>query len=46
MARPLYKKLDEGGVYTRRPEIEACIDEALTQAPRHGLPPGGDPERP
>ena len=33
MARPLNKKKDEGGFYTRRPEIEACIDEALTQPP-------------
>lgn len=32
MARPLNKKLDEGGFYTRRPEIEACIDEALKQS--------------
>ena len=31
MARPLNKKLDDGGFYTRRPEIEAGIDEALTQ---------------
>lgn len=33
MARPLNKKMDEGGFYTRRPEIEACIDEALTECP-------------
>lgn len=33
MARPLNKKLDEGGFYTRRPEIEACINETLTQCP-------------
>jgi hypothetical protein len=33
MARPLNKKIDEGGFYTRRPEIEACIDEALKQSP-------------
>ena len=32
MARPLNKKLDEGGFYSRRPEIEAGIDEALTQS--------------
>jgi hypothetical protein len=32
MARPLNKKTDEGGFYTRRPEIEACIDEALGQS--------------
>ena len=33
MARQLNKKLDEGGFYTRRPEIEAGIDEALAQSP-------------
>ena len=33
MATPLNKKRDEGGFYTRRPEIEACIDEALKQDP-------------
>lgn len=33
MARPLNKMSEEGGYYTRRPEIEACIDEALKQSP-------------
>ena len=37
MARPLNKKMDEGGFYTRRPEIEACIDEALAQSPERVL---------
>lgn len=37
MARPLNKKMDEGGFYTRRPEIEACIDEALVQSPERVL---------
>lgn len=32
MARPLNKKMDAGGFYTRRPEIEAGIDEALMQS--------------
>ena len=32
MARPLNKMSEEGGSYTRRPDIEACIDEALTQS--------------
>lgn len=31
MARPLNTMNEEGGFYTRRPEIEACIDEALAQ---------------
>lgn len=34
MARPLNKRKDEGGFYTRRPEIEACIDEAQKQSPK------------
>lgn len=33
MARLLNKMKEGGGSYTRRPEIEACIDEALTQSP-------------
>ena len=37
MARPLNKRMDDGGFYTRRPEIEACIDEALTQSPERIL---------
>jgi hypothetical protein len=32
MARPLNKVKEGVGIYTRRPEIEACIDEALTQS--------------
>lgn len=32
MARPLNKMREEGGFYTRRPDIESCIDEALTQS--------------
>lgn len=32
MARPLNKMSEEGGFYTRRPEIESCIDAALTQS--------------
>jgi hypothetical protein len=31
MARPLNKVREEGGFYTRRPEIESSIDVALTQ---------------
>ena len=31
MARPLNRVREEGGFYSRRPEIEACIDQALTQ---------------
>lgn len=33
MARSLNRKREEGGFYTRRPEIEACIDGALTRSP-------------
>jgi hypothetical protein len=32
MARPLNKMKEGGGFYTRRPDIEACIDEVLTQS--------------
>jgi hypothetical protein len=32
MARPLNKKRKEGGFYTRRTEVEAVIDEALSQS--------------
>jgi hypothetical protein len=32
MARPLNKLREDGGLYTRRPQIEARIDEALTQS--------------
>ena len=45
MARPLNKKLDEGGFYTRRPEIETCIDEADAEC-RDGASARGNPERP
>ncbi len=33
MARPRNKMSEEVGHYTRRPEIEACFDEALKQSP-------------